>query len=176
MTVPLRLTLAAALFVFSAGVRAQDSAAPLMIALPGFALGNPADIEIAASIEWTVTADLRRGGLFFTLSPFDQFGAVGPGSLLLNPPPSDDVSGAPPFAYWRDQGARALVTGRVMRQSDGRLKTEVRLWDVIQEFQLSGQQYFTQPEDWRPLAHIIADRIYEQLTGKQGNFETDNRN
>jgi TolB protein len=176
MSAAFRLALAAALFALPLIARAEDSAAPLMIALAGFALDNPADIEIAASIEWTITADLRRGGLFFTLSPFDQFGAVGPGSLLLNPPSSDDVSGAPPFAHWRAEGARALVTGRVMRQGDGRLQTEVRLWDVREEQQLTGQQYLTEPENWRPLAHIIADHIYEQLTGKKGNFEADDRN
>jgi TolB protein len=176
MLARLRFALAAALFVFPAGTRAEDSAAPLMIALPGFATDNLADIEIAASIEWTITADLRRGDLFFTLSPFDQFGAVGPSRLLLNPPPSDDVSGAPPFAYWRDQGAQAVVTGRLIRQSDGRLKTEVRLWDVTQEQQLSGQQYLTEPENWRRVAHVIADHIYQRLTGKKSNFEADDRN
>jgi TolB protein len=176
MRTPLRLVLAAALVAFAAGARAEDSAAPLRIALVGFSHDNPADIEIAASIEWTITADLRRGDLFFTLSPFDQFGAVAPGRLLLTPPPSDDVSGAPPFAYWRDQGAQAVVTGRLIRQSDGRLKTEVRLWDATREQPLSGQQYLTEPENWRRLAHVIADHIYEQLTGKQAHFETDDKN
>jgi TolB protein len=170
------LALAAALFVFPACACAEDNAVPLMIALPGFTPSDPADIAIAASIEWTITADLRRGDLFFTLSPFDQFGAVAPGRLLLTPPPSDDVSGAPPFGYWRDQGAQAVVTGRLIRQADGRLKTEVRLWDVTREQPLSGQQYLTEPENWRRLAHVIADHIYEQLTGKQAHFEADDKN
>jgi len=175
MRTALCLALAAALFVFPAGTHAEDSAAPLRIFLRGFVTADSADVEIASKIERTIAGDLRRDGALDALGPSDHWGPFDTASSILNPAPPD-VSGAPPFAYWRAEGARALVTGSVTRQSDGRLKTEVRLWDVTQELQLTGQQYFTEPENWRPLAHIIADRIYEQLTGKQGNLETDNRN
>ena len=169
------LALAAALFVLSAGVRAEDSAAPLRVFLRGFVTVDLADVEIASRIERTIAGDLRRDGALDALGPSDHWGPFDGATSTLNPPPPD-VSGAPPFAYWRAQGARALVTGSVLRQSDGCLRTEVRLWDLREEQQLSGQQYFTEPENWRPLAHIIADRIYEQLTGKKSNFEADNRN
>jgi TolB protein len=175
MLARLCLALAAAAFVFPAGARVEDSAAPLRIFLRGFDTGDLADYEIANKIENTVAGDLRRSGSLDALGPFDHRGPFDAASTILNPPPPD-VSGAPPFDYWRAEGARALVTGSVMRQSDGQLKTEVRLWDVTQELQLSGQQYLTEPENWRRVAHVIADHIYEELTGKESHFEADDRN
>lgn len=48
---------------------------------------------------------------------------------------------------------------------DGRLRVEFRLWDVFAEQQIVGLAYFTVPDNWRRVAHIIADAIYKRITG-----------
>ena len=138
----------------------QGNFQPMPIALPNFIAGSPAEEETARNITSVITADLQRSGLF---APINQAAYT---EKITN---TDRV---PRFADWRVIKAQALVTGRVTRQRDGRLKAEFRLWDVFAGQQLDGKQYFTTPDNWRRIAHIIADAVYETLTGEKGYFDT----
>jgi len=133
---------------------------PMPIALPDFVGGTAGDAEAARSITQVIGSDLKRSGLF---APIDPAAYI---EKIVN---SDAV---PRFEDWRAINAQALVTGRLTRQPDGRLKAEFRLWDVFAGQQLAGQQYFTTPDIWRRVAHIISDSVYERLTGEKGYFDT----
>jgi TolB protein len=128
---------------------------PLPIAIPEFAGG-----QVAHDMTQVVSADLERSGLFRPLDPrsfTDKEGAT-------RTPPN--------YADWRVIGAQALVTGTVEGQSDGRLQVEFRLWSVLDEQQMTGVRYTTTPQNWRRIAHIMADAIYKRITGEDGYFDT----
>jgi TolB protein len=133
---------------------------PLPIAITDFFGTKPQDASKGGDVAGVVAADLERSGLFKPIAKaaFIQT----PESLLTQPR----------FADWRVINAQALVTGTAETQPDGRLRVEFRLWDVYGEQQLAGLAYFTTQENWRRVAHIVADAIYKRLTGEEGYFDS----
>jgi TolB protein len=138
----------------------EGNVQPVPIAVTDFLAGSPGDAETARGVSQIITGNLRRSGLFAPIDP----------AAFIEKISNTDV--APRFADWRAINAQALVTGRVTRQPDGRLKAEFRLWDVLGGGQQAGQQYFTTPDNYRRIAHIISDAIYERLTGEKGYFDS----
>ncbi|MDP9590167.1 Tol-Pal system protein TolB [Shinella sp. AETb1-6] len=129
---------------------------PLPIAVTDFIASG----DLGQRITDVIAADLKRSGLF---APVNKQAFI---EKISNP------DQPPRFEDWKVINAQALVTGRVTQEGDGRLRAEFRLWDTFGGQQLTGQQFFTQPENWRRVAHIIADAIYENLTGEKGYFDT----
>jgi TolB protein len=138
----------------------QGNLQPMPIALPDFLAGGPQDGESARIISQIITANLKRSGLFAPIDP----------TAFIEKITNTDV--LPRYPDWRAINAQALVTGRVTRQPDGRIKAEFRLYDVFGAVQLAGQQYFSTPDNFRRIAHIISDQIYERLTGEMGYFDS----
>jgi TolB protein len=138
----------------------QGNVQPLPIALPDFLAGSQSDGQSARAISQIIAANLKRSGLFAPIDP----------AAFIERITDTDVQ--PRYADWRAISAQALVTGRVTGQPDGRLRAEFRLWDVFGGVQLDGQQYFSTPDNFRRIAHIISDRIYERLTGEKGYFDS----
>lgn len=126
---------------------------PMPIAIPDFAGAQPYGQQIAQ----VITANLARSGLF---RPIDRR------AFLQEAPDA-----APRFADWRAIGAQALVTGKVEQQGE-RLRVEFRLWDVLPGAQLQGTAFTTNVPNWRRIAHICSDAIYERLLGEKGYFDT----
>ena len=135
----------------------QGNVQPLPIAIPTFLSSNG---QLGADIAGVIAADLRRSGLFL------------PTDAATFPERFASTGTVPGFGAWRATNAQALVVGGVELQPDGRLRAEFRLWDVVAGQQMAGQQFFTSPDNWRRVAHIIADAIYERLTGEKGYFDT----
>jgi len=138
----------------------QGNAQPLPIAIPDFLPGGGGDPQAGANIAGVVRADLERSGLF---RPLDQKGFA---------EHITDINKVPTFASWRSITAQGLVTGQVTQQPDGRLRVDFRLWDVFGESQMLGLQFFSTPENWRRIAHMVSDAIYERVTGEKGYFDT----
>jgi TolB protein len=156
------VVLISAMFAFAAPAFAQlrvdvtqGNIQPLPIAIPDF-IGDATGAQIAG----VVRADLDRSGLFRPLDPKSFVEQI------------HDINAQPNFANWRVINAQALVTGQVQMQPDGRLRVDFRLWDVGSGSQMTGLQFFTTPDNWRRIAHMVSDAIYQRITGEKGYFDT----
>lgn len=134
----------------------QGNVDPLPIAILDFA----GDQQVGPDMARVITADLERTGLFRPVSR-DAFIQSELG-----------VDSRPRFGDWRIINTQALVSGRVARQPDGRLRVEFRLWDVVAQQYMLGLQFDAPENFWRRIAHKVADAIYERLTGEKGYFDT----
>jgi TolB protein len=139
------------------GTQTEGTIAPIPIAVPLFVGDDP---QLAANVSDVLQADLERSGLF---RPLDR------ASFLEQ---VRDINAVPRFGDWRSVQADALVVGRVVNAGDGRVGAEFRLWDVATGKQLAGQRFSTSSQNWRRIAHMIADSVYERLTGEKGYFDT----
>ena len=142
-------------------VRVDDgNVQPLPIAIPDFLGVSPEAASMGADVANVVRADLERSGLFRPLQPASFIENI----LDINVPPR--------FGDWRIIQAQGLVTGRATVQPDGRLRVDFRLWDVFGEEQMVGLQYTATQENWRRIAHLVSDAIYQRITGESGYFDT----
>jgi len=133
---------------------------PLPIAIPDFLGTDAASTEYGQKVTRVVAADLERSGLF---RPIDARAFIqSTASLGLQPR----------FGDWRLINAQALVNGSAEIRQDGQVQIQFHLWDVFAEQQMTGLELSTQPENWRRIAHIIADAIYKRVTGEDGYFDT----
>src|ERR1700722_18661914 len=132
----------------------KPSFEPVPIAIVDFG-GDAVGAEIANVIR----NDLQNSGLFRSIPP---------SSFIQQ---NINANAAPRFQDWRQVGATGLVVGQIST-AGGNLKVDFRLWDVIASNQAAGLSFNSQPNNWRRLAHIIADAIYKRVTGEEGYFDT----
>jgi len=131
---------------------------PIPIAIPTFVAGGGDAARLAADIAKVITNNLSRSGLFRTIDP----------AAFINAGGGD----APNFPNWKAVGAQALVTGKVDSQGGDKVRVEFRLWDVLQGAQIQGTAYTATLSNWRRIAHIMSDVIYERMLGEKGYFDT----
>jgi TolB protein len=131
---------------------------PIPIAIPAFPGTDGASTRLGSDIAGVVTNNLSRSGLFRTIDP----------AAFIGEAPAD----VPNFANWKGIGAQALVTGRIEAQGGDKVRVEFRLWDVLPGQQIQGTAYTATLSNWRRIAHIISDVIYERLLGEKGYFDT----
>jgi len=133
---------------------------PIPIAISDFLGASPRDQQTAADVAGVVRGDLERSGLFAPIDPRSHIEKI------------SNFTAFPRFGDWRVIKAQGLVTGQATRLSDGQLQVDFRLWDIFAEQQMIGMSFKTTPENWRRLGHLVADAIYERLTGEKGYFDT----
>lgn len=115
--------------------------------------GDPAGRLISEVIR----ADLTRSGQFRLIN------ATG-AELKVDTPIA--------FDEWRNRGADFVAYGTVVAGADGRFEVKYRLADTINKRELDGVAFTGSDRELRRIAHQIADRIYEKITGVRGVFAT----
>ena len=115
--------------------------------------------NIGEAISKVIEGNFRRSGIFNPLKK---------DSFVQKP---DIAHAKPRFEDWRLIKAQALVTGKVI-VTEKKIRTEFRLWDVVASKEIIALAFSTTPENWRRIAHIISDKIYQRLTGEEGYFDT----
>ena len=138
----------------------EGTAEPLPIAIPVFSEKGNTGGKYGKQLADVVSADLERSGIF---RPLDR-------AAFLQKLSSPGIQ--PRFGEWRTINAHALVVGGTEVGADGRLRVEFRLWDVLSGEQMAGLRYVSSPKHWRRVAHIIADKVYQRITGESGYFDT----
>ncbi len=134
---------------------------PMPIAVTDFFSASAGAAATAATnISGVVAADLERSGLFRPIAK---------ASFIQSP---SELQAGPRYPDWRVLNAQALVAGKVTDAGGGQLRVEFRLYDIFSSQQIAGLAYTTTPENWRRIAHKIADVIYNRITGESGYFDT----
>jgi TolB protein len=134
-------------------------AAPIPIAVTPFNDASGSPDSTGAQITGVISDDLDHSGLFK---------AIDPNSFV----PNSMNNGTPVWQNWSILGAQGLITGDVQDAGGGQLRVEFRLWSVQQQTMLTGTAFTTTPDNWRRLAHIIADQVYKQMIGENGYFNS----
>lgn len=133
---------------------------PMPVAFPDMAGDGFFTGQYGSRIRDVVIADLERSGLFRIIPKSSYIEKL------------NSINDRPTFVDWKAVNSHALVQGAVSDIDENNLKVEFRLWDVPAESQLKGQSFTTTKDNWRRIAHVISDAIYERLTGEKGYFDT----
>lgn len=72
---------------------------------------------------------------------------------------------------WRNRGADYLVTGSISTMGN-QIRVDYKLIDTISKTEIDIQGFADNEKQLRRIAHRIADRIYETITGVRGVFST----
>jgi len=132
---------------------------PTPIALPVFSGNTSRAADIGKDITEVITADLENSGLFRVIDEDAYIQTM------------DSINTLPKFADWQAIKAHALAHGQVQDNGDN-LVVSFRLWDVYAGVQMEAKSLTTGVKSWRKIAHVIADAIYERITGETGYFDT----
>lgn len=109
-----------------------------------------------ANLAEVIRADLTRSGQFRLVN------ATGATLSAETPVAHDD---------WRGRGADYIAYGSIT-EAGGQYTITYRLSDTVRKTELDGIAFAGNERELRRIAHRIADRIYEKITGVRGVFST----
>lgn len=132
---------------------------PISIAVQKFETVGKVSSSDASMLRDVVENDLKRTGLFRIIN-HNAF------------PEYVKMNSMPKFKDWAAIKAQALVQASIKPEGKNNYKLSFYLWDVNGKEQIEAQSLVASKKSVRRLAHIMADAIYERLTGEVGYFDT----
>ncbi len=121
--------------------------------------GWQGDDSLPFDVSGLISADLARSGRFEPLAP-DQ--------MLERPTVGRDID----FDDWRILGVEVVIVGQLLRTAADEYSIQFQLFDVFRGKQLLGYRQPATAQQLRGASHLVADMIYEELTGIRGIFST----
>ena len=137
----------------------QGTVKPTPIAVTNLFSNNNSLDSLGKNISLVISDNLERSGLFI---PIDKKAFI---------QSSESLSSQPRFEDWKVIKAQHLVSGKI-ESNNNNISIEFRLFDVFAQKQIIGKKYETSKNNWRRVAHIISDAIYQRITGEGGFFDT----
>lgn len=158
-----RRAMAAGLGLALASVAAPSAHAQLRVDISGvgatqypIAIADFSGAASGTSAPEVIRADLTRSGQFRLIS-------AGGANLTVQTPVD--------YGSWQSRGADYLAYGTVA-QNGGQYTVSYRLVDNVRKSELDSAVFSGGEAEMRRIAHRIADRIYEKITGVRGVFST----
>jgi TolB protein len=133
----------------------QGNDKPTMIAVAPISTNG---IQVSEDISAIVESDLLRSGLF-KIIPRQN--------MLAFPQNADDVY----FRDWRLLGSEYLLVGG-LKNSEGKLELSFSLLDVTAQKTVFKHRVTGSETQVRDLAHLVSDKVYQEITGIRGVFST----
>ena len=131
----------------------QGTVKPTPIAITNLYSFDSSVERLGENISSVISDNLERSGLFISI---DKKAFIQTNESLSNQPRFED---------WKILKAQHLLSGKI--ESNGnKISIEFRLFDVFAQKQIVGKRYETSKNNWRRVAHIISDAIFNRITGE----------
>ncbi len=132
---------------------------PLPFAMPNLIGNSWSSSSLGLDITEVVVADLERSGLFRYINPEAYIQRL------------TSINARPNFADWQAIQAQALIYGTI-EEIGSKITVSFRIYDVFAQTQMEAKSFTADAQSWRKVAHMMADYIYERMTGEKGYFDT----
>jgi len=132
-----------------------DKAVPIAVVPFGWTGNGAAPFDVSDLI----ATDLERSGRFKPLAP---------GDMLERPTAGNAID----FDDWRILGIEVVVVGQLVETGPDQYEIQFQLFDVFRGEQLLGYRQPAKRSQLRTASHLVADMLYEELTGVPGIFST----
>ena len=120
---------------------------------------DPTDVD-AVGISSVIKEDLKHTAIFRVLE--SGYDAQSSESMQLN------VN----YSGWQKSGATFLVSGKLIRLSNGMVEISFSLYNVVSKVLMVSVNFKIHRKNLRRAAHLISDAIYERVCGDRGYFDT----